>query len=99
VVAGAADPLQKAREETQRRIALMDSDEPVREDDRGIPRALLSSPAARRFAEAIRAAAAACQEMERERGITDGLTETLTDYADIAELEVHGPAGLRGMEG
>src|SRR6185503_2801073 len=51
----------------------------------------LTSPKARRFAEAIRAAATACREMEAERGIEDGLAEILSDYADGAEFEVFGP--------
>jgi hypothetical protein len=72
----------------------MAPEEPVRREDHGIPLSLLSSPAARRFAETIRAAAVACQEMEAERGLVDGLAETLSDYADIAELEVFGPKGL-----
>jgi hypothetical protein len=62
------------------------------------PLELLSSPAAQRFAAALRETAKACREMEAERGIEDGLTEMYDDYADAAEMEVFGPVGLRGME-
>ncbi|MBA3752746.1 MAG: hypothetical protein H0X01_01060 [Nitrospira sp.] len=59
------------------------------------PLHLLDSPAARRFASAIREAANACKAMETERGITDGMAEVYGDWADIAEMEVFGPVGLR----
>lgn len=59
---------------------------------------LLSSPAAQRFAKALREAANACAEMEKERGIEDGFAEVLSDHADIYETEIFGPQGLRGME-
>jgi len=97
VSAGAQDPLKKALAEDRReRLERGLPTAPVRE----VPLHLLSSPAARRYAEAIRAAATACREMETERygPDCDGLAETLEDYADVAELEVFGPVGLRGME-
>lgn len=61
---------------------------------RETPLHLLNSDAAVRFARALREAAEACKAMERERGITDGLAEQLSDYADIYHLEVFGPVGL-----
>jgi type IV pilus biogenesis protein CpaD/CtpE len=92
VWAGAQDPAQKVREEQSReRQALGLPTASVKE----VPISLLSSVAAKEFAEAIRAAAAACRRMEEERGIEDGLAEILGDYAEIAEMEVYGPVGLR----
>jgi hypothetical protein len=55
----------------------------------------MTSPKAKRFAEAMHAAAVACREIEEERGIEDGLAKALEDYAAGAEFEVNGPLGLR----
>jgi hypothetical protein len=65
-----------------------------------IPLHLLSSPAARRYATAIAEAAAACRAMEDERygPNCDGFAECLEDYAEMARFELHGPAGLSGLE-
>jgi hypothetical protein len=90
---GAIDPLKKVRKEQRReRPALGLPTSRVKD----VPIELLSSPAAREYAEAIRIAAEACRKMEEERGIEDGLAEILGDYAEIAALEVYGPVGLRG---
>lgn len=58
---------------------------------------LLSSPAAERYAAALRECANACRVMEIERGHSpsDGMTEWHELQADAAELEVFGPKELR----
>jgi hypothetical protein len=92
---GAQDPLRQVRKEQSReRQELGLPSAPAKE----VPLSLLSSPAAREYAEAIRAAAEACRRMEEERGIYDGLAEILGDYAEIAAMEFYGPVGLRGLE-
>jgi hypothetical protein len=90
--AGADDPQEEWREEVHR-VAGLPTPGPV-------PLHLLSSPTAKRYAVAMRAAAIACREMETERygPGCDGFAESLEDWADIAELEVYGPKGLQGME-
>jgi len=84
--AGAEDPM-----EADRRERLGESYQPAAAP---VPIELLSSPAAREYAAAIRAAAVACRKMEAERGIGDGYAEHLEDVARAAEFEVYGPAGL-----
>ena len=87
IEAGAADPM-----EEDRKTRMGESYTPARV----VPIELLSSPAARRYAEAIRAAAAACREMETERygpGY-DGYAQHLEDVARTAEFECYGPTGL-----
>jgi len=86
--AGADDPCEADRNASQR------------EGREGVPLHLLSSPAALRYAEAIRAAANACREMEVERGIDpeDGITSGLVSLAESAEFAAYGPKGLRDME-
>lgn len=58
---------------------------------------LTISDAARRDAEALRAAANARLALEKERGIEDGLGELLSDWATQAERNVFGPVGS-GLE-
>ncbi|HLV80524.1 MAG TPA: hypothetical protein VKT32_09595 [Chthonomonadaceae bacterium] len=62
-----------------------------------VPLEVASTPKMRRYAGAIRAAAAACRAMEEERGIPpeDGVTGMLEYLAAAAEFEVHGPAEER----
>ena len=59
-----------------------------------VPLEIASSPKMRRYAGAVRAAAAACRAMEEERGISpeDGVTSLLEYLASAAEFEVYGPA-------
>lgn len=95
VRAGADDPREERARQLREAARKAGFDMPEPEP---VSLSLLSSPKARRYAGAIRAAASACQEMEQERGITDGLGEILSDYADIAEMETLGPTGLQGME-
>jgi hypothetical protein len=97
VRAGADDPREAADAETRVRMRDAGVDAPELKE---IPIELLSSPAARRYAEAIRAAATACREMETERygPDCDGFAEMLEDWARDAEFEVFGPVGLRGLE-
>lgn len=78
--AGARDPIPRRRH--------TDSGNPE------VPLELLSSPKARRYAEAIHLAAVACREMEEERDIEDGLADQLESFAATAHLEVFGPIGL-----
>lgn len=86
---GADDPRREAMNRDRAAFGLS----PMQET----PLHLLSSEKAVAFAHAMRAAADACKAMEKERGIEDGLTEQLTDYADIFEMECFGPPGL-GIE-
>jgi hypothetical protein len=81
--AGADDPREAERPEGK-------------EGREGIPLALLSSPAAKEYAEAIRSAADACRRMETERGIDpeDGATSLLESMAQAAEFEAYGPTDL-----
>ena len=62
-----------------------------------VPLEVTSSPKMRRYAGAIRAAAAACRALEEERGIApeDGVTSMLEYLAAAAEFEVYGPADAR----
>lgn len=85
IEAGAEDPMEADRRQRQGESYLPPAP---------VPLELLSSPAARRYAEAMRQAAAACRAMEAERGIGDGYAEHLEDLAHAAEFEVSGPAGL-----
>ncbi len=73
-ISGAADPVESIRS--------ADAAGP------DVPLQLLGSPAARRYAEAIRRAADACQEMEAERGIADGFSAELNSFAETAETEI-----------
>jgi|SRR5579884_1312562 len=95
VRAGADDPLEARQEERRQQLRAADDRMP---EPQQVPLELLSSPAARRYAEAIRAAAVACREMETERNgpQCDGLAEILEDFAEGAEFEVYGPKGLQG---
>jgi hypothetical protein len=95
--AGADDPLQAVIEQERQRR--QEAGLPTAKE-KSVPLELLSSPAAKRYAEAIRAAAVACRQMEEERygPDCDGFAESLEDWADIAEMEVYGPKGLRGLE-
>ncbi len=66
-----------------------------------IPLEVASSPKMRRYAGAIRAAAAACRALEEERGIApeDGVTGMLEYLAAAAEFEVYGPADAQEHSG
>jgi len=86
VRSGAADPLDALPKQVER-VGVE-----VKEAE-SIPLHLLSSPKAQEFARAMRSAALACAEMERERGIYDGFAEILEDYAVGAEEEVFGKPG------
>ncbi len=66
--------------------------------DEGMPPHLLTTPVAKRYAEAIRAAAEACKELEHERNTKTGVARVLREYADIAENETFGPESMRGLE-
>jgi hypothetical protein len=59
----------------------------------------MGSAANRRLLDALRAAIAAAEEVECERGEDADLSERLADLAAQVEQEVLGPVGLRGMEG
>jgi len=56
--------------------------------------AVMTSPANRRLASLLRETAQAAADVEAERGEDGGLSEILTSYAEQAEMEVYGPAGL-----
>lgn len=92
VALGADDPHQAAWREIDDGLRAEGHDVPER---RETPLHLLSSEKAQTAARALRDAAAAVAEMEAERGITDGLGEMLSDWADIQEMEVFGPVSLR----
>jgi len=64
-------------------------------DPANVPLEYLTSPANRRFAEALRTAYEACCEVSKERGwLGDGPEEMLEDWLAGVEQEVYGPAGL-----
>ena len=92
VRAGADDPLEAAQQKTST-VLNIPSQQPLTLE-------LLTSPAAVRYARAMREAATACREMETERygAGCDGFTESLEDWAEGAELEAFGPAGLQEHE-
>jgi len=98
-VCGAIDEDSERRERLQDEldsIGFPDLEDP--EDRRPHALELLSSPAAKRYAEACRAVAEACRVMEMERGISPddgGFTEWLDLMARDAENEAFGMLGLR----
>lgn len=94
---GADDPTDELQARLKARFVAAGGKLPEQEET---PLHLLSSPAARRYAAAIREAATACREMETERygPHCDGLAEMLEDWAADAERETYGPPGLNGME-
>lgn len=63
-----------------------------------VPLHLLATPAAERYAEAIRSAANACREVEQERNTGPRVAQVLSEFADMAETECFGPKFMREME-
>ena len=92
-------PLISARDSAQDRLKVLAqaSDRPMQDHT---PRLhLLDSPANRRYARALREAYEALQQVERERGWEDDLSDALLLDVEAAEAELYGLAGLRGLEG
>lgn len=94
VRAGAESPVEKAQ--AALRQTYREEGGEVSEPE-SLPLALLCSPKARQYAEAIRAAADARRAMDEERyGVgCETFAEILEDYAAESEFEVFGPVGLR----
>ena len=92
VRAGADDPLEAAQQRTAA-VLTLPSQQPLTLE-------MLTSPAAVRYARAMREAATACRGMETERygAGCDGFAESLEDWAEGAELEAFGPTGLQERE-
>jgi len=85
VRAGASDPIDAA-------WIVQNGQEPMGEP---LSEAMRNSLKAKAYAQAIRAAADACREMEIERDSTRALFEVLNDFADQAEQELNqAPAPL-----
>ncbi len=97
-VCGAIDESRERTERLQDELDSIGFPELEGEDRRPHALELLSSPAAKRYAEACRAVADACRVMETERGINPddgGFTEWLDLMARDAENEAFGMPGLR----
>jgi hypothetical protein len=88
---GAEDPHRAAWTETDADLRAAGYDVPERHET---PLHLLSSEKAKAAARKLREAAEAVLAMEAERGLSDGLGEMLSDWADIQEMEAFGPVGL-----
>ena len=96
IALGVLDPLEDSLLQTGVRPAEEDGVHSLSANN--VPLHLLATPAAERYAAAIRSAAKACREVEQERNTGFRVAQVLGEFADMAEMECYGPKFIREME-